>query len=488
MKKMLLYFTLLACTTPIFSQKIVEVTLQETLTKEEVSGLLFGIATEYGIEAYKVLYETMDTDGTIDTLSGLMVLPINQPADRVFPFLAYQHGTVSERSQVPSNPEVFERRLVYYFAAQGYYTVAADYLGLGDSNRKLHPYIHADTEASAAINLVDAAKTYVESQGLPANQQLFITGYSQGGHAAMAMLENLDGQTVNGLTVAAGSPMSGFYNVSGELLNGSLAEIEYGFPSYVVWILTGYQSVYGNLYGELADVFQPDYIDNVQGFIDGTITRGSLNDLLVSQLTEKHGASIPRFLFTDAFLADLESTDPENPVQIALADNNVFDWVPDHPLRMMYCRADDQVAFTNSIFTDSIMNANGAMDVEAIDVNSEADHGACVFPAVLATYDFFETIAERGFILSTKKVDTGLTFQVQPNPATDYIQLTFKDLNNNFQNFNLQLIDFSGQIIRQLTTNNLQNFRFPLNDISSGLYLMQVQTENGFWTEKIIIK
>ncbi len=488
MKKFLLSFALLLALHSLFSQKIVDVSLQETLTKEQVSALLFGISTEYGIEAYKVLYETDDTDGTIDTVSGLMVIPVSEFKDKEFPFLAYQHGTVSARDQVPSNPDVFERNLVYYFAAQGYYTTAADYLGLGDSKRKLHPYIHADTEASVAIDLVDAAKTYVNGQGLPSNTQLFVTGYSQGGHAAMAMLKKMDGQTVNDLTVAAGSPMSGFYNVSGELLNGSLAEIEYGFPSYVVWILTGYQSVYGNLYSDLSDILQPDYVEDVQGFIDGTITRGNLNELLVGQLTENHGASIPRFLFTDAFLADLESSDPANPVQVALKDNDVYNWVPSHPTRMMYCMADDQVAFTNSTFTDSIMNVNGAMDVEAIDVNPVADHGGCVFPAVLATYNFFEEIAQRDAILSTKNVDNQLAFKLQPNPASEFIQLTFNDLSNNFQDFDLRLIDFSGKTIKQLSTNNLQNFRFPLNDISSGLYLMQVQTENGFWTEKIIIK
>lgn len=488
MKKILLCFTFLAFIAPIFSQKIVDVTLQETLTKEEVSASLFGIATEYGIEAYKVLYETMDTDGTIDTVSGLMVLPLNEFNDVAFPFLAYQHGTVSARDQIPSNPEVFERRLVYYFAAQGYNTTAADYLGLGDSKRKIHPYIHADTEASAAIDLVDAAKTYLDNNGVPISEQLFITGYSQGGHAAMAMLKNLDGKEVNGLTVAAGSPMSGFYNASGEIRAGAADESEFFFPSYIVWILTGYQSVYGNLYTDLADVFEPAYVDAVQSFVDGSITRGSLNDILVDQLTKDHGGSFQRFMFKDSFIANLFSEDPNNPVQIALKDNDVYDWTPQHPLRMMYCMADDQVAFTNSTFTDSIMNANGAMDVAAIDVNPTADHGGCVFPAVLATYNFFEEYAQRNFILSTKAVDNQLAFQVSPNPASDHIQLTFNNLPNNFQAFDLQLVDFSGKIIRQQSTNNLQNFRFPLNDISSGLYLLQVQTENGFWTEKLIIK
>ena len=128
MKKLVFFLVAFCLSCTLFSQDIVEVTLQETLTKEQLSGLFLGFPVNHAIEAYKVLYETLDTDGTIDTASGLMVLPVNEPADQQFPFLAYQHGTASSRDGVPSNIDVFERRLAYYFAGQGYYTTAADYL------------------------------------------------------------------------------------------------------------------------------------------------------------------------------------------------------------------------------------------------------------------------------------------------------------------------------------------------------------------------
>ena len=471
----------------LFSQKIIEVTLQETLTKEELGALFFGFPVSYGVEAYKVLYETMDTDGTVDTASGLMVLPLTEAADQQFPFLAYQHGTASSRDGIPSNIENFERRLVYYFAGQGYYATAADYLGLGESRRVIHPYVHADSEASAGIDLVKAAQTFTAENELPNSGQLFVTGYSQGGHAAMAMHRVLNETPISGLEMTAGSHMSGIYNVSGELAQGSVEEIEYQFPSYVVWIMVGYQTVYGNLYDDLSEVFNEPYIEDIAGFIDGSIERGTLNDLLIDELVENHGASIPRFMFTDSFLNDLENN-PDSPVQVALRDNDVFGWVPNSPMRMMYCMADDQVAFTNSTFTDSVMNAAGAENVLAIDVNSTADHGGCVIPATFNTILFFDEFVERPLISSTQNIDPQLQFNLSPNPASDYIHLNFNNLQSNLAPSNIRLINMNGQTVKSLSTNNLENFRIPLNDMSSGLYLMQVQTEKGFWTEKIIIR
>ena len=287
--------------------------------------------------------------------------------------------------------------------------------------------------------------------------------------------------------MAAGSHMSGIYNMTGELLSASNSEDVYLFPSYVAWIIVGYQSVYGNLYNDLSEVFLPPYAPLVQGFVDGTTTRSDLNGLLIDELVKNAGASIPRFLFTDSFLASFEE-DPNGPFQTALRDNNLFDWIPNSPMRMMYCMADDQVAFTNSTFTDSVMNANGAMDVLAVDVNSNADHGGCVIPATFATVIFFDQFANRDIISSTIDLDSELSFKVQPNPATDYIILSFNNTFATVQDYQLRLINYNGQTVATQQTNNLQNFRFPLNELSSGLYLMQVQSENGFWTEKILIK
>jgi pimeloyl-ACP methyl ester carboxylesterase len=487
MKKILTLFPFILLSFHLFGQKIIEMTMQESLTKAEIDARLGAFTVKHGIETYKILYETADTDGSLDTASGLLVLPVQESETLNFPFLAYQHGTASSREAVPSNQENGERLLIYFFAGQGYNVTAADYLGLGASTRKVHPYLHADTEASAAIDLVKAAKAYLEEEKISYSKQLFISGYSQGGHAAMAMHKTLATNPIAGLEVTASSPMSGIYNMDGELIKASLSEAVYQYPSYLVWIILSYQSVYGNIYQDLDEVFKEAYVKEIDGFEKDIITRGELNGLLVTELEKNHDASIPRYLLKENFIEAFEN-DPESPLRIALQKNNLYDWVPATPTRMMYCTADDQVAFTNSTFTDSIMNANGAADVMSMDVNPSANHGGCVVPATLATFIFFEGFANRSSIVSSNKtLNTALQFNIQPNPANQYLSLNFNQVDHQQHSYKVRIMDMAGIIHQERTLNNLQNIQFQLNEISSGLYIIQVESEKGFWTEKFIV-
>ncbi len=468
-----------------FSQKLVEVSPIETLTKEALQFVFGDSELKNGIEAYKVLYETPDIDGSIDTASGLLVIPLNVE-DIAHPIVAYQHGTASDRTAVPSNMSL-DAFLAYFLCAQGYIATAADFLGLGESRRKIHPYLHAKTEASAAIDLIRASKDYMDQTGIVYNEQLFVTGYSQGGHAAMALHRELEQYFSDEFEVTASSPMSGIYNLSGEVLATVFSDEPYLFPSYMVWIIVAYESVYGNIYDQIEDIFKPGYITMVKGFVEGAISRGELNDLMVNKLMSDFGASIPRLALLDNYIEDFQ-INPNNAWQAALRDNDLFDWVPVAPTRMMYCKADDQVFFTNSTFTDSVMNLNGALDVMAIDVASEEDHGGCVIPATLATIDFFAQYANPQLVLNTLEVDETLDFQVSPNPAKDHIQLIFSQLEDKFEELDIRLINVNGQIVQQAHSYNPQKFLLPLNDLPNGLYLLEVRSNVSFWTEKIVIK
>ncbi len=483
MKKTLLSFLLMGLLFQAFSQKLVEATLLETRSQDELNLIftLIGGTANNGASAYKVLYETPDTDGTIDTASGLVILPILDNAIAK-PFLTYQHGTASDRDNVPSRlPQ--EALLVYYFASQGYISMAPDYLGLGDSRRTIHPYVHADTEASAAIDLLRATQQYLDTEGIAYNDQLFMTGYSQGGHASMAMQKEIETNLSEEFTVTAASHMSGPYNLSGDIIGSTGTDRIYEFPSYVVWIFVGYQSVYGDLYTDLATVFQPEYIESVEQFANGTITRGELNDILVNQLTEVHGASFSNRMFTESFLNDLRN-DPNNPARIALEDNDVYDWVPSAPTQLLYCMADEQVAFTNATFTDSIMNANGAPSVTSIDILSEGSHGDCVVPATINTAMFFAQFLE-GNVTSTIAVDPSLAFKINPNPATQYIRIAFPASATTATH--IQVVNLQGQLVQEQVIEQPTTIAIDMTNQPSGLYVVQVKSETGFWIEKVMV-
>ena len=58
-----------------------------------------------------------------------------------------------------------------------------DYIGMGESPG-LHPYVHGESEATATIDMIRAAREFItDSLNLIDNHQVFLSGYSQGGHA-----------------------------------------------------------------------------------------------------------------------------------------------------------------------------------------------------------------------------------------------------------------------------------------------------------------
>src|ERR1051326_8920384 len=101
------------------------------------------------------------------------------------------------------------------FATSGYAVAMPDYLGLGDSPG-LHPYHHARSEATASVDMLRAARAFCAANGFQLNGRLFLAGYSQGGHATMALLRELETWHMNEFTVTACAPMAGAYDRSEE--------------------------------------------------------------------------------------------------------------------------------------------------------------------------------------------------------------------------------------------------------------------------------
>ena len=114
------------------------------------------------------------------------------------PTVIYPHGTSVSFYDAVSNPDIFgefnEAGESFdgppsnsIFAGAGFIYVAADYLGLGDSTVPRHRYFHAATEASVRFDLLAAARRALANLQVEQNEKLFAFGFSQGGHAALAL-------------------------------------------------------------------------------------------------------------------------------------------------------------------------------------------------------------------------------------------------------------------------------------------------------------
>lgn len=430
-----------------------------------------------GVNLYKVVYTTPDVNGNPSTASGLLCVP--DVLTKKYPVLCYQHGTSSDRENVPSRLNG-ESDLPILFSGVGYLTVAPDYLGLGDSPG-FHPYVHAETEASAAVDMIRAGREFAEQENVALNQQVFVTGYSQGGHAAMALHRKLETELSSEFQVAAAAPMSGPYSI-GEIMRGLiLQEAEYFFPAYIPNTIVGYQTAYGNLYNDLTDVFKPEYAALIQKYIDEEIDLFNLNFSLILALQAQEGASIPVKMMKQT-VVDAVMSDSLHPINLALKANNVYDWAPQAPTRLVYCMNDDQVPFANALLADSVMQANGAAEVLTYDPYPMGDHSGCVEPAVFYTVLFFST-HQQVEDLPTAATDVRInSLNIYPNPAYDIIHLDAQ--NSEAQ---LTISDGSGKIVLRRTIQPGDN-AIDISNLRSGMFVLKVQSEKGISINKLIIQ
>ncbi len=460
-----------------FSQNVVEVTFIESRTKEAISANL-GVDAQFDVKLYKMLYETPDIQGNLDTASGLFVIP-DDPTG-TFPLLSYSHGTVNDRNDVPSLLEGGSE-LAIIFGSMGYVTTAADFLGLGTA-RGIHPYVHADSEASASVDMMYAMQAYAETDpAINMNDQVFVTGYSQGGHAAMATHRLLESELSDDFTVTATAPMSGPYSISQEMRKFTTGDDPYLFAGFLVSLVLSYEAAYGNIYTDLEEIFKSQFIEDIVRYENEEINLFALNSQILFKLNFL-GGFFPKLMLQDS-IREIVVNDGEHPLMDALRDNDVFDWTPTAPTRLFYCMADGTVTYKNSILADSVMNANGAADLTSIDVDSNQDHGGCVDPATTATIAFFAQFQE--VTVGTNEVFTQDLFTVYPNPANEVLTIEIEAVRTDI--FTVQLHDIYGKLVKtEIASGN--RLSVDVLDLPIGMYWLSINDGMVRGVEKINIQ
>jgi len=454
-----LFLILALCPKPVFAQDyLVDFVFLGSRTKAELFAIFFQ-QVDYDIDLYKIRYRTADINGQLDTASGLLVLP-QVPEDTELPIVVYAHGTTSGPEDVPSRL-AGGYQVAMAYAASGFATVAPDYLGLGDA-RGFHPYLHAASEASASLDMLFAGYEYLEfyDPDLDPNY-LFLAGYSQGGHAAMALHKHIDDFWSIIIPVTAATHMSGPYSISEVMKDRVLSDENYGFPSYIAYLFLSYNEVY-DLYTDIGQVFKEPYATHVESFYNGDIDLTELNMSLLSALTPG-GNTYPKRMLQDSIVDQL-TNNPDHPLNLALLENDTYNWGPPSPTRLYYCGADTQVPAENSLIAEEEMNALGAEDTDAIDLNPNFDHGSCVFLAVRNSVDYFLSFLNPSSIDDLDKNAVQLT--VFPNPAGNEIIVDWEAALGGME---YQIIDSKGATIK---TGRSATNKISVNELPGGVYMI----------------
>ncbi|MEH3087995.1 MAG: alpha/beta hydrolase [Xylophilus ampelinus] len=234
-------------------------------------------APRCGVEARALHYRTVGAQGEATDSTGVLMRPTGTDAacQGARPIVLYAHGTATDRrynlaavadAGNPATPE--SSLLAAMYAAQGFTVVAPNYAGYDASALAYHPYLNADQQSKDMIDALTAARTALQALGTPDAGPLFLTGYSQGGHVAMATHRALQAQ---GTPVAASAPISGPYALAAmgdALFYGS---VNLGATVFAPLIVTSYQQAYGNLYRSTSDIYSSFYSQGIDRLLPATV-------------------------------------------------------------------------------------------------------------------------------------------------------------------------------------------------------------------------
>ena len=217
-----------------------------------------------GVDVYYLKFWTLGGAGETTESSGAMMVPTGGAGcSGPRPIVLYAHGTNTNKALNLANitdPTNTEGVLIAaMFAAQGYIVVAPNYAGYDISTLGYHPYLNAVQQSGEMMNILSAARTALPntlSNAASDSGQLFITGYSQGGHLAMATQRAMEAA---GAKVTAAAPMSGPYALEafGDAI--MFGDVDLGSTVFTPFLTTSYQKAYGNIYTTPSDIYSATY-------------------------------------------------------------------------------------------------------------------------------------------------------------------------------------------------------------------------------------
>ncbi|MEJ6588268.1 MAG: alpha/beta fold hydrolase [Crocinitomicaceae bacterium] len=456
------------------SQYFISATFLNTMPPDNLIAVS-GLPLTYSVDTYKIVYNTIDVDGSPTIASGAFCIPVS-PDCQGFPLAVYEHGTSLRKVDVPSE-DIQETYIGRIFASGGYQVVLPDYLGMGEGPG-LHPYCHGESEATATLDMIRAVREAQQLDEIPGmeqdNGEVFLTGYSQGGHAAMATHKYIEeNNLLDEFNVIASAPCSGPYEITGAMADTILAA-SYSNPGYIVYLMASYQHVYGNLYTSYSDILKSPYDEIVEPYFDGnnyTLGMGSLN----SQLPQEIQAFVEDSVLNNFLNASSGQT---HPIWQAMAANDNHDWLPTRPIKMFYCTGDEQVSFQNALAAEAAMTANGAQNVEAI-FKGDGMHNECVLPSLTDAFDWFESLKTECTMGLNDMSIKG--FKLYPNPVKEIFNIEV----NQEGSYVVIIRDHFGRRVISIES-SFQIEEIDVSELAVGPYFVEVQIKNRREVLKLI--
>lgn len=294
-------------------------------------------------QLYKITYLTTAANDEPTTATGLIAVP-SRPSSPLA-IVSYFHGTRVNRNDAPSRflssyylyPAVFTN-------TGGYMLVMPDYLGLGDNDLALHPYIESKTLASSSIDMIIAANEFAQKSGVQLNGKLFLAGNSEGGFTTVVTYEALIHDHPE-LPVTATAVGSAPYDWK-ETVPFITTEPGPRAALYAAYFFYSMQT-YFHYWPGLDTIFKAPYDQLIPQLFDGSHDANQIETAL---------PALPKDLLKDDFFQGMVAgTDPNTPALIR--NINHYDFTATSPFLMLGSRGDHDVPFHGAELAYTVLKA-----------------------------------------------------------------------------------------------------------------------------------
>jgi pimeloyl-ACP methyl ester carboxylesterase len=175
----------------------------------------------HNVTFYKITYRSEYRGKGIET-DGLLVVPNGVAAPHL---IGYFHGTKLQLDLLNVDKEIpslykgettdFQevRNMGLTWASAGYAVFLPDYIGFGSTKDREHPYIHYPELFKANVDGLLAAQRFLQDRGLSTGNDVLLTGWSQGGGAALSAHRYIQSDYADRITVRATSALAGPHNI-----------------------------------------------------------------------------------------------------------------------------------------------------------------------------------------------------------------------------------------------------------------------------------
>lgn len=341
------------------------------------------------VDMYEVTYKGMWLDSSFIMAKGVMYVPKGSKPSAE---LIYDHGTRISVAQSAGIQDL-EQVICMMFSADNYISLFPYYYGLGGGEKE-HVYQDSKTEALASIYMLKACREIYSTIGASTTGQLFVTGYSQGGHASMATHKMLESGAFPEIQITASAPMSGAYDMVG-VQSKTMFE-HYDHPHYLPYLILSYQYAYHLWKGDIYSIFKPPYDKLIKKvFAQPRVLDYAYIDSILPK--------VPGDMVLDS-LVNIFKTDTTLAFTLKLKENGLYNWVPKAPMQMCACYGDNEVMYQNTEKAYDYMHARTGVVHKKV-FGKHLSHNPCAPFAILYSKAFFDNI--RKGKLHPEKVSAG---------------------------------------------------------------------------------